>query len=97
MYELPPEEFLFLFYIKLNKKLERILELTEKVNKTTDETKELFETKSKVLEAIDLLVLSTNDDDLKNAYIGLMQLIGSQNPQHIKLAMDYCIEARVTV
>lgn len=97
MYELPPEEFLFLFYVKLRTKLERILELTEKSNRKSDETKELFETKSKVLDAIDLLVLHTNDNDLKSSYIGLMQLIGSQNPEHIKSAMEYCIEARVTV
>jgi hypothetical protein len=96
MYELTPEEFLNLFYVKLGKKLERVIELTQITKRTLDETKELYETKSKLLEAINILVMATNDNDLSEAYIGLMKMIGSKEINVLESAREYCITTRAT-
>lgn len=94
MYELPPSEFLFSFYTQLKLKLKRILELLEKDKKTSVELKELYEIKSNMLTAIDMLVLETSDDELKSAYIDLMRFIGSNNPDYIKIAIKYCDDVK---
>jgi len=94
MYELAPNEFLFLFYSKLTTKLKRILELMELPKRNAEETKELYETKSNMVEAVEILVFETNDDKLREAYMSLMQLIGSSNKKDIESAIDYCIMTR---
>lgn len=95
MYELNPNEFLFLFYGQLSKKLKRVLELTNSNNRTLVETTELFETKDKIITAIDMLAMESNDNKLKESYETLATLIVSTNPNDINSALDFCTECRI--
>ena len=95
MYELNPNEFLFLFYAQLSKKLKRVLELTNINKRTLVETTELFETKDKIITAIDMLAMESNDINLKQSYDTLARLIVSTNPSNIQSALDFCIECRI--
>ena len=94
MYELNPNEFLYLFYTKTSQKLKRILELVDINVKSTENVKEIYETKSKLVEAIDMLALSTNDDKLKDSFDNLASLIISTDKKHIQSALDFCTEVR---
>jgi len=95
MYELAPNEFLFVFYAKLSQKLKRILELTEQKSKTTKEVTELFESKDKMVTAIDMLSMESNDVKLKASYSTLATLIVSTNPKDISSAIDFCTDTRI--
>ena len=95
MYELAPNEFLFVFYAKLGIKLKRILELTEQKSKKVSEIKELFETKDKMITALDMLAMESNDTKLKDSYGTLGRLIVSTNPKDISSAIDFCTTTRV--
>jgi len=94
MYELNPNEFLFVFYTQLSKKLKRVLELTANSNKTLSETTELFETKDKIITALDMLAMESNDNMLKKSYKTLAMLIISTQVEDIKTALDFCNECR---
>ena len=94
MYELNPNEFLFVFYTQLSKKLKRVLELTANSNKTLSETTELFETKYKIITALDMLAMESNDNMLKKSYKTLAMLIISTQVEDIKTALDFCNECR---
>jgi len=95
MYELNPNEFLFVFYAKLSQKLKRILELTEQKNKSTKEVTELFESKDKIITAVDMLAMESNSNELKGAYGTLATLIISTNPKDINSAIEFCTDTRV--
>ncbi len=95
MYELAPNEFLFLFYTKLSQKLKRILELTNQQSKSVTEIKELFETKDGMITALDMLAMQSNDVKLKDSYGTLGRLIISTNPKDINSAIDFCVSTRI--
>lgn len=95
MYELAPNDFLFLFYSRLSIKLKRILELTNNNKRTLSETIELFETKDKIITAIDMLAMESNDETLKESYSTLARLIVSTDPKHISAAIDFCASCKV--
>lgn len=92
MYELNPNEFLFLFYSKTSQKLKRIVELLD--SKSTKDVTELYETKSKLIEAIDVLAMATDDSNLRNSFNNLASLITSTKREDINLALDFCTEVR---
>jgi len=94
MYELNPNEFLFLFYTQLSRKLKRILELTNNNKRTLAETTELFETKDKIITAIDMLAMESNDDSLKQSYETLSTLIISTQVGDIESALNFCTKCR---
>ena len=91
MYEnnLSTHEFLYVFYVKLEQKLNRILELIAE-NKPFQNNNEIYETKSKLLEAINLLILSTESDELKKSFNYFGTLIASTNIDDINQASNYC-------
>lgn len=96
MYELSPKEFLYLFYSKLSQKLKKILELNEIKNKNKDENKELYETKSKMLESIDIMSMASSDNKLKESFNTLARAISSTNSKDIKYAIEFCTNTRRT-
>lgn len=94
MYELSTKEFLYMFYTKLEMKLKRLVELSKKEHRTLDETKELFESKNKILEAFDILLLNAEDPEIKKMFETLATLIISTNPNHLEIAKNFCNETR---
>lgn len=90
MYELAPNEFLSVFYIQLGQKLKRILELTNINKRNISENKELFEGKDKVISALDMLAMESNDNSLKDSLSYLGSLIVSTKSEDIKVAYNYC-------
>jgi hypothetical protein len=95
MYEdnLATHEFLYLFYVKMEKKLNRIIELLTE-NKPFQNNNEIYETKDKMLEAINLLILSTDNDQLKRDFNYFASLIASTNSNDIVDAAKYCKDIR---
>ena len=91
MYEnnLSTHEFLYVFYVKMEQKLNRILELIAE-NKPFQNNNEIYETKSKLLEAIHLLLLSTESDELKQSCNYFASLIASTDIEDITNASKYC-------
>ena len=90
MYELNPNEFLFVFYTKLGQKLKRTLELSDMTDRNISENKELFEGKDKIISALDMLAMESNDNSLKDSLTYLGSLIVSTKSTDIKVAFDYC-------
>jgi len=95
MYEtnLSTHEFLYTMYVKMEQKLNRIIELINE-NKPYQNNNEIYETKDKLLEIINLLSLSTDDNTLINDFNTLATYIISTDVKVITQASDYCREIR---
>lgn len=91
MYEnnLSTHEFLYGVYAKMENKLNRIIELINE-KKPFQNNNEIYETKDKMLEVINLLSLESNDNKLKEDFNYLASLIASTNVKDIMIASDYC-------
>ena len=91
MYEtnLSTHEFLYTVYVKMEKKLNRIIDLINE-NKPYQNNNEIYETKDKMLEIINLLALSTDDETLKNDFNTLASMIISTDVKVITEASNYC-------
>jgi hypothetical protein len=92
---LAPNEFLYLFYLKAAKKLQRILELANKRKRTTHETVEIYEIKTKLVEAFVMLTMCSDDDTLKESFNYLTALIVSTDNNDIEYALEYCDNIRI--
>lgn len=90
MYELSPGEFLQLFYVKMTLQLKKVIELNSIKSKNTTQTKELYETKSKLIEAIDYMKILSNDQDVRNSFEILAGFIISQENRKLNIALEYC-------
>jgi len=87
-------EFLFTVYVKLEIKINRIIELTNLKKQTYFETKELYETRSKLLEILNILNLNTNSQELKKTFEYLAKLLISNNIENLKIIFKFCKDTR---
>lgn len=96
MYEtnLSTHDFLYTVYVKMEQKLNRIISLI-KEEKPFQNNNEIYTTKSKMIEIINMLSLSTQDKTLINDFNTLASLIISIDVLDIIKASDYCREIRL--
>jgi len=83
-------EFLFLVFTKMTMKLENIIQLMKKKKNTYLETKEIFETKSKMIEVFNQLSLGTNSVELSNLYLYLSSLLSTTDIKNIETVVEFC-------
>ena len=83
-------EFLFLVFTKMTMKLENIIKLMKKKKNTYLETKEIFETKSKMIEVFNQLSLGTNSSELSNLYLYLSSLLSTTDIKNIETVVEFC-------
>lgn len=95
MYERTIEDFLGIFYACMETKLKRIIELNSK-DITSSETRELYETKSNLIEALDYMHHITSDEEMKRLFNVLASLIASTDNHKLEQALNFCIGIRST-
>lgn len=98
MYEanLNPTEFLFLIYVNIEKKIEKILELKNSKNSTYKDIIFIYETKRKLVEIFDILTASTKNEKLALAYNFISEKIFSEKDDDLKFVLNFCKKARST-
>lgn len=89
MYERSIDDFLSIFYAGMESKLKRIIQLNS-TDQTSAETKELYETKSNLLEALDYLYIMSNDSEMKRLLGVLASLVSSTNNRELEQALNFC-------
>ncbi len=92
-YERSVEDFLSIFYVGMETKLKRIIELNS-TELNSIETKELYETKSNLLEALDYMHMLTGDDEMKHLLNVLASLIASTDNHKLEQALNFCAGIR---
>ena len=89
-YEQPLDDFLSIFYSGMEVKLKRIIELNSADDLTSTETKELYETKGNLLEALDYMHRLTHDVEIKELFNVLGSLIVSTETHKLTQALNFC-------
>ena len=92
---LSTSEFLYIIFTKTHLKLDKVIKLMKIKKRTYLETKELFETKSKIIEMFNLLSMETNDDELRNLYLYLSKLLSSTELNNIQKVIDFCKKSKL--
>jgi hypothetical protein len=87
---LSTSEFLYIVFTKINLKLEKVIILMKTNKRTYLETKELFETKSKIIEVFNILSMETNDKELSNLYLYLSSLLSTTDIKNIETVVEFC-------
>lgn len=95
MYERSIEDFLGIFYACMETKLKRIIELNSK-DITSSETRELYETKSNLIEVLEYMHMLTSDEEMKRLFNVLASLIASTDTHKLEQALNFCIRIRST-
>jgi nitric oxide reductase activation protein len=87
-------EFLELVFTKMNFKLLKVIELMNIKKRNYLETKELFETKSNMIEIFYQLSLGTTNKELENTYLYLSELLSTTELKNIQIVLDFCNNTR---
>ena len=88
-------EFLDLIFRKINFKLIKVIELMNIKKRTYLETKELFETKSKMIEVFNQLSLGTTNEELSKLYLYLSSLLSTTEMKNIQIVRNFCIKSKI--
>lgn len=96
MYEnnMSTQEFLYIFYVNLEKKLKRILFLMGEKTSVSGST-EIYETKRKLIEALEILSVNSNDEKSVNNYMYVSSLIASNNKHDLESALTFAKSVRL--
>jgi hypothetical protein len=86
-------EFLYVFYLKLGNKITHIIELMDE-NQPFKNNNEIFETKDKLLSALDLLIRETQDEELISELNKFAELIVSTDKKDLLRAVEICENIR---
>jgi hypothetical protein len=89
MYEQPIDLFLIKLYTSIGSNIEKILESkSKKIN--TQELKEMYEIKGKVIDSLDCMCRLTENDDLKSFYSLMANLVSSDDVKNLNLSLYMC-------
>lgn len=89
MYEQPIDNFLISFYKQFGKKLKRVIELNSK-KANSKELTELYETKGKLIEALNYMSFLNKDEKINILFNTLALLISSTNNNSLNIALQFC-------
>ena len=82
-------ELLYILYLKMEQKINELIILLKK-NKNIENSKKINDIKNILFEVFDILINNTNNKELKNIYIYLMNKISSNNIDNIKIVLNFC-------
>lgn len=88
-YEIPMDSFLSSFYTQMGIKLKKMIEI-DSINPTQDDLKELYESKTKVINAIDYLSHTTSNQEMQRLLNTLATMVLSPNEKDWKQALEFC-------
>lgn len=88
-YEVPMDSFLSNFYTQMGNKLQRMIEI-DSTNPTQDDLKELYESKTKVINAIDYLSHTTSNQEMQRLLNTLATMVLSPESKNWKQALEFC-------
>ena len=88
-YEIPMDSFLSNFYTQMGIKLNKMIEI-DSSNPTPDDLKELYESKTKVINAIDYLSHTTSNQEMQILLRTLANMVLSPYEKDWKYALEFC-------
>jgi hypothetical protein len=89
MYQKPVDQFLRKFYLQFGIKVRRIIELN-KPDATSVELTEMFETKGKLLEALNYMSHVNTNKEIQSLFRTLGKLAISLNNDTLNMALEFC-------
>ena len=93
MYEVPIDNFLSDFYTQMGNKLQKMIELNS-LNPSTVVLKELYESKTKVINALDYLSNTTSNQEMQILLHTLATMVLSPDEKDWKQALEFCNKMR---
>lgn len=88
-YEISADNFLSEFYNQMGIKLKRMIEINSK-KVSTNELSELYESKNKILDALDCMIHITPNKDMQTLFHTLAINVLSPNEKYWRQTLDFC-------